>query len=536
MPKRIIRSLQATVMGGAIIIRSASIVSRILGLIRDRLLSTEFGAGELLDSYFTAFKIPDFLFNMLVLGVLSASFVPVFIEYLNKKGKQNANELANQLLNLLAVSLVVVAVVCYFFAPQIVSLLAYGDTAAQQVQTVLFTRLMLGSLFFFGISNVLSGILHAHKRFFVYALAPIMYNVGIIFGIVVLVPLIGTIGLPLGVVLGSFLHLVIQLPAVFATGFRFQPTLSWRHAGVRQVLKLMPPRAFALGLTQLNIVIIFAIASTLDEGTRAVWQFADNLQHFPINIFGVSLALAAFPVFSEAFAENNIVMFKKVFSENFRRILFFIIPVSIGVLLLRAQIVRLVYGAGAFDWEDTIATADTLGMFALSLFAQALIPLLARSFFAKQDTKTPVIISAVSMILNIVLAFTLVGPMGITGLALAFSLSAIIQMLLLIATLRVRHGDLDDDHIVTSTWKIIVCAVGMGIIVQGLKYVIAPMVDMHTFFGIFTQTMAAILGGGVTYIMIATRFHFDEALAIRSKLLSMWKQVKKMWGAASGLS
>lgn len=512
-------------MGGA------SVISRVLGLVRDRLLSTQYGAGEVLDSYFTAFKIPDFIFNILVLGALSASFVPVFIEQLSKKGNTAANELTNSILHLAGLSLIILSIGCYVFAPQLIEVLAYGDPPAQQATTVLYTRIMLGSLFFFGLSNVLSGVLHAHKRFFVYALAPILYNVGIIIGIVVLVPLMGPIGLPTGVVLGALLHFIVQLPAVRATGFRYKPTLSLRQPGVMQILKLMPPRAFALGLTQLNVVIIFAIASTLDSGARAVWQFADNLQHFPINIFGVSLALAAFPVFSEAFAENNLTMFKKVFSENFRRVLFFIIPVSIAVLLLRAQIVRLVYGAGQFDWEDTILTAETLGMFALSMFAQALIPLLARSFFAKQDTKTPVVISAIGMVLNTALALVLVRAMGITGLALAFSIAAIVQMFMLVTTLRVRHGDLDDDHIVSSTWKIIICALGMGVIIQGLKYVVAPFVDMQTFLGVFTQTALALLGGGTTYIMIASLFHFDEATAIRNKLMAMWNHVAKLWKA-----
>lgn len=529
MPKRLVAKLQQSVVGGAIIIGSASVLSRILGLIRDRLLSTEFGAGGLLDSYFTAFKIPDFIFNILVLGVLSASFVPVFIEYVSKKGKDEAMKIASSMLNLLFIVLCVISAVCFLLAPQIIALLSYGDSHIQQEITVQFTRIMLVSLVLFGVSNVLSGMLHAFKKFFIYSLAPILYNVGIIVGIVFFVPVVGSIGLPYGVILGAALHMLIQIPAVFSAGFRYKPLLSVRHPGVIQILKLMPARAFALGLTQLNILIIFAIASTLEEGTRSVWQFADNLQHFPINIFGVSLALAAFPVFSEAFAENNIERFKKVFSENFRRILYFIIPVSIVTLLLRAQIVRLVYGAGEFDWTDTILTAQTLGVFALSMFAQALIPLLARSFFAKQDTKTPVLVSAGAMLVNTILAFLFVDSHGIIGLALAFSIAAIIQMLALLTTLRVRHGDLDDDHIISSTWKIIISALGMGVIIQGMKYVVAPFVDMQTFVGVFIQTISSILAGGVTYLMISIKFQFEEAYAIKDKLITMWSVFKKLW-------
>lgn len=529
MPKRILEKLQRSILGGAIIIGSASIISRVLGLLRDRLLTTQFGAGDVLDAYFTAFKIPDFFFNIVVLGILSASFVPVFIEYKEKKGKNEAFAMANSVINLIAFVLIVFAVLCYVFAPQLVELLAYGDSIEQKILIVRYTRIMLGSLFFFGLSNVVAGILHAQKKFLAYAVAPIFYNIGIILGILVFVPLWGPIGLGYGVVLGAFFHFIVQLPAAVSAGFRYTPSTQWKHPGVIQILKLMPPRAFALGLTQLNILVIFSIASTLPSGDRAVWQFADNLQHFPINIFGVSLALAAFPVFSEAFAEDNVTKFKEVFSDNFRRILFYIIPISIATLLLRAQIVRLVYGAGEFDWQDTFLTAQTLGAFTLSMFAQALIPLLARSFFAKQDTKTPVIMSVIAMIVNIILAILLAPIAGIIGLAFAYSIAAILQMMLLLGALRVRHGDLDDDHIVNSAFKIIVAAVGMGLVIQGLKYAVEPLVDMTTFVGVFIQTGSAVVSGGLTYLIIASLFHFDEVDIVVGKMQSGIQLIKKHW-------
>lgn len=529
MPRRLIQRLQETVLGGALILGVASVASRVLGLLRDRLLSTQFSPGPFLDSYFTAFKIPDFVFNIIVLGVISASFVPVFVERRERYSTEDAMRMANSIMHVLLVFVVIVGIACAVWAPQLITVVAYGDTAGQQATTVLYTRIMLLALIFFGLSNVMAGILHASKRFLVYALAPIFYNVGIIVGILFFVPWIGPIGLPIGVVLGALLHFLVQVPAARASGYRHQWVMDLRHEGVRQILHLMPPRALALGVAQLNVVILFAIASTLDAGARSVWQFADNLQHFPINIFGVSLALASFPVFSEAFATNNIERFKKLFSENFRRILFFIIPISIATLLLRAQIVRLVYGAGEFAWDDTILTAQTLGMFALSMFAQASLPLLARAFFAKQDTTTPVVISIGSMALTVVLALLLAPISGVVGLALAFSIASVVHMVALLATLRVRHGDLDDDRIISSTWKIIICSLGMGIIIHGLKYVVADMVNMQTFVGVFIQTVASLFGGGVAYVIIAEHFQFEEARVIQQKLRSMWVLVRRLW-------
>lgn len=522
-----IRRLQHTIAGGAMIIGMASVCSRVLGLLRDRLLSSMIGTGPVLDSYFVAFKIPDFVFNILVLGVMSASFVPVFLEYEQRNGRGEAMRIANSVLNILLVLLSSIAIVCAVFAPQLISLLAYGDTLEQQVMIVYFTRFMLVSLVLFGVSNVLSGILHAHRQFFIYALAPILYNVGIIIGILLFVPLVGPLGLPLGVVLGALLHVLGQIPAVVRIGFQYQPIIDLRHRGVQAILKLMPPRALALGLVQVNLLIIFALASTLGDRTRSWWQFADNLQHFPINIVGVSLALAAFPVFSEAFAEQNTERFKQVFSDNFRRILFFIIPVSIATLLLRAQIVRLVYGAGKFGWTDTVMTAQLLGVFALSMFAQAVIPLLTRAFFAKQDTRTPVVMSVLSVACNVVLGFVFIDQFGILGLGLAFSISMIFQMLALMSTLRIRHGDLDDDRIILTTLQVMIASIAMGIVIQGMKYFIEAFVHMDTFVGVFTQTAVAAGCGALMYVYLAARFHFQEARAIWAKLLWIRDTIKR---------
>lgn len=532
MKKRFFSRLQQSVMGGAIIIGAASFLSRILGLVRDRLLTTTFGADSITDVYFAAFKIPDFIFNLLVLGALSASFVPLFVEQRETAGKKAALAMASQVLNIIVVVFSLFAFIAFLFAPQIIQIIAYADTPSQQAQIVLFSRIMLGATFFFTMGNVFSGILHAEKKFLIYALSPILYNIGIIVGIVFFYPLFGSLGLPIGVVVGGILQCIILIPSVRKIGFRFQWKFSLRDPAIRKILTLMPPRAFALGLSQINTIIIFAIASTFGSGSRSVWQYADNLQHFPINIFGVSLALAVFPVFSAAFAKNDLIQFRTIFSENVRRILFFIIPVSIIILLLRAQIVRLVYGAGAFNWEDTFLTAQVLGVFSLSLFAQALIPLFTRAFFAKQDTITPVTISTISVVLNVFFAFffvhyNLFGG-GIISLATAFSFSAIAQMFLLLAVLRIRHGDLDDDHIMIATWKMIIAAAGLGISVQSCKYVIAPLVDMQTFLGIFLQTTISATIGIAIYIFIADKWKFEEAMIVKQKIRSVYVAIQNL--------
>ena len=526
--RRIFTKLSKTVMGGAIIIGTASMLSRVLGLFRDRLLASSFGASEILDSYYVAFKLPDLIFNILVLGALSSSFIPVFLSYWHKDknlSKKEAWRITNSVLNILLVILIVIGFLCFIFAPQIMHIIAPGFDSELKAQTADLTRIMLLSIVFFGISNIVSGILNSFKRFLAYSLAPIMYNLGIIFGILFLVPVCGIIGLAWGVVIGAFLHLVIQIPALFKTGYSYKFTFNFKHKGVREIGRLMIPRALALGVNQINQTVIVIIASTLAAGSIAVFNFANNLQFFAISAFGISLAIAAFPVFSQAFAEKDKKKFIETFSSTLRRILYFIIPISIIILLLRAQIVRLVLGTGNFDWQDTYLTAQSLGFFAVSLFAQSIIPLLARSFFAQHNTKTPLIISLISMFVNIVLAWFLGSWMGVIGLALAFSISSIINMLLLLIVLRQKIGDLEDRKIVISVTKIIIASVVTALVVHGLKYLMAGLVDMRSFIGILEQTAVAGGLGLLIYFLISYLFKFEEISALKEIFVKIKNQI-----------
>ncbi|PIS43040.1 MAG: murein biosynthesis integral membrane protein MurJ [Candidatus Kerfeldbacteria bacterium CG08_land_8_20_14_0_20_40_16] len=528
MFQEIRRKLSTTIMGGAIIIGTAQVLSRLLGLLRERLLASTFGAGNTLDVYYAAFKIPDFVFNIIVLGALSSAFVPVFLEYWNKS-KEESFKIANSLLNIILLALLAIGIVVFFFTDLLVPLVAVGFNEEKREMTAQLVKIMYLGILFFGVSNIVSGILHSFRRFIAFSLAPIMYNLGIIFGIIALVPRFGTSGLAYGVVAGAFLHLVVQIPSVVKAGFRYRILVDWSLAGVKKIGKLMLPRALGLGVTQINQVVITAIASTLAVGSVAVFNLANNLQYFPISVFGVSLALSAFPVFSQAFTEKNKEKFILHFSQTFRRILFLIIPASLIILLLRAQIVRLVLGAGNFNWEDTILTAQTLGFFSLSLFAQSLIPVLARAFYAFQNTKTPVIISVISMIANVIGSLIFVHFWGVYGLALAFSLASFVNMILLLIMLRIEIGELDDQRIINSTLKIIFLSLLMGLVIQGLKYLIAPQVNMQTFVGVFSQTAGSILGGLTVYLLLAALFRFEEV----ATMVRMLKKAKnQLWNKA----
>ncbi|MDP2586996.1 MAG: murein biosynthesis integral membrane protein MurJ [Candidatus Komeilibacteria bacterium] len=507
------QKMVTTVSGGAVLIAFFSVVSRLLGLVRDRLLASYFGAGPILDSYYAAFKLPDLIFNTLVLGALASAFIPVFTRAW-QVDRAKAVKLANVILNYLLVTLVVLSGLMILFAPQIVPLIVPGFSGVQLEQTIALTRIMLLSLIFFGLSNVVGGILNSLKKFFTFSLAPVFYNLGIIFGVAVLYPVQGLNGLAWGVVLGSLLHFLIQLPEVIKSGWVYQ--WQWRiTVEAKRVFTLMVPRTIGLAANQLNLLIITAIASGLAAGSLAIFNLANNLQSFPISIFGVSLAIAVFPVFSETLASGENKRFVEAFSLNFRRVVFLLIPISIFILLLRAQLVRVILGSGNFDWTDTYYTAQTLGWFTVSLLAQGLIPMLARGFYALEDTKTPVFISLGAIIVNIIGSLSLGKIFGVEGLAMAFSLASILNMIALLLALRLRVGYLDDAKIIWSTLKVCLNSVLAGLAVYGMLRLMAGLVDMTTFLGIFLQGSVAAAVGLLFYFAISLLTNSEEVLIVK---------------------
>lgn len=509
-----------SVTSAAFVITMAGIISRVLGLFRDRLLASTFGAGDVLDVYYAAFRIPDLIYNLLILGALSAAFIPVFTGLVSQEKKDEAWKLANSLLNMGIFFIVVFSAIFSAFAPFFMKLIAPGFSPEKMESVVSFTRVMFLSPLFLGISGVFGGVLTSFKRFLVYSLAPIFYNLGIIVGVLFFVELWGTIGLAWGVVLGAVLHMLVQYPAAKHLGFRhgwfFLNSFKDKH--VRKVLHLMIPRTLGIAVNQINLLIVTIFASTLAAGSLAVFNFAQNLQSVPLGLFGISFAIAVFPVLSGFAAKKENEKFVESFSETFRQILFFVIPLSVFMLVLRAQIVRVVLGAGKFDWEDTIMTFQVLGIFVLSLFAQSTIPLLARAFYALHDTKTPFHIAVVTEIVNLIAVSFLIGRFQIIGLAIAFSVSSVIQMILLLFFLRTRFDNLDDKTIIKSISKIAFASVLAGFSIQITKYIAASKVELDTFLGVFIQLSTATFMGILVFLVASHFLQLEEFIRLKNSL------------------
>lgn len=441
----------------AFILGVTGLFSAILGLARDRLLAGNFGAGDELDIYYAAFRIPDFIATVLIMGAIGAAIIPVFSEHL-VRSKGEAWQFLSNLLNLFLVFLIIISAIFIIFAPQIISLITPGFESEKQDLTVALTRIMFLSPILLGTSNIISGILRVFRRFLITSLSPIMYNLGIILGILIFVPQIGLKGLAWGVVLGGFLHLLIQIPILFRIGFRPQMILNIRQSGFREAIRLTLPRSIGLAASQINLIVVTIIGSTLAAGSLSVFYLAESLSRPLLTFIAVSFSTAAFPTLALAFSKKNKEKFIQVFFSTFYKILFLIIPLSFLLFLLREPITKIVLKVGKFGLVDARLTAACLGMFCLGIFAQGLILLIAKAFYAIHNTKIPALASVAGMLINICLCLLFIKLLSfpnswwggslqqflinllnlqglenieIIGLPLALSISSILQFIIL---------------------------------------------------------------------------------------------------------
>ncbi len=525
--KRFFNSQSSSIASAATVVASFSIISRLFGFIRDRILAGAFGASDTLDIYFAAFRIPDFLFNLLVVGALSASFIPLFTRYLNKGDEDGAWRHTNNVLNIMTLAFAVLLVIGYIFATPLATLVAPGFDATKQAGVASMSRVMFVAQLLLAISVVYGSALQAMKRFVLYSLAPIFYNFGIIAGVLFFVPIMGSIGLAWGVVFGAFLHLTIQFVGVNSLGYKYQPVFDPKDEHVRQTFWQMLPRVLGLAVNQINFLAMTVIASTLTAGSVTLLQFAYNLNFFAIGAVAVPYSIAAYPTFCEQLEKKDNQGFVKSFSSTVRQILFFMIPATILFILLRAQVVRVVLGAGLFGWDETITTANTLGIFVLSLVAQSIVYILVRAYFAKGDTVTPLVMGLVSAAINILAGLYFTKMFGVLGFGIAYSLSAIVQVSLLWVPLRLSTGDLDELKIAKSLWKLSLAGLACAAITQVAKTVVVQWIPLDTFLAVLAQGLFAGLLGLAVYAIVAWLLKSEEicdfASGLKRKLLKKAK-------------
>ena len=498
-----------SLIGAAGVLLVTMTLSNILGLLRDHYLARNVSTFDL-DIYYAAFRIPDLVFNILIFGAVSAAFIPVFTSYLSKDEKKKAFELANSLISIGAAILILLAAVLYFLMPKLTHLIVPDFDAFRMQKTVEISRILLLTPIFFSISYFIGGMLNSFKRFVAYSFAPIIYNLSIIIAAIFFANRFGITAVAWFVVVGAFLHMLIQVPTAVKLGWNYRPQFDFKNSAVRRVFKLMIPRAVGMGANNLMLVVYTAVASALATGSIAVFNLANNIQTMPTVVFATSFSTAVFPSLAYHFSAGNEESFSSYLTRSMRVIIYLLAPLTVIFILLRAQIIRLILGSGKFSWSDTRMAALTLGWFSFSLIAQGLIPLFAKAYYARHDTKIPTIISVVSIAVSIIIAFPLSHKMGVAGLALAFSIGSYINALILYIWLYRWVPKIFNLEIVWSVLKIIFASVVMAIVIRYFGHYLYNYFNMERFFGVLEQATITAVSGIVVYFIITYLLGSEE--------------------------
>ncbi|MBU6414986.1 murein biosynthesis integral membrane protein MurJ [Patescibacteria group bacterium] len=549
-----------SIHAAALLIGAAGFLADILAVFRDRLLAGTFGAGRELDMYYAAFQIPDFLFTVFLVGAASSAILPIFLQYW-EKDEEDAKKMITALLNVFFLLSGVFAISAVFLAPLIVRRAFPGFSASEQVTTAMLTRIMMLSPILLSISNIIASVMQSFRRFFVYVLTSLCYNVGIIFGILFFVPRFHIVGLALGVILGASLHLLIQLPTFFGLGFRPNPFLGFWHPGVARIMRLSAPRVFTLSINQITGFAVIAFASLLMPGSIAVFQLANNLRYIPVGIFAVSYAISVFPKLSQFVVRNDAKSFSEDFFLTMRNIFFWTMPAAVSFFVLRAHLVRLAFGAGKFNWTDTRLTAAVLGVFSAAMIFDSLILLFVRGFYALGDTRRPFYLSVASGLLVFssvvffitpnfaargiifwfagVLKISDVPDVRVIGIPFAFAFGsafdAVMLYMLLKKTAQARLHDFSSGGAFREMKKIFFASIASGgVMWLGLRF-ISLFFRLDTFVAVLGEALFSLAVGAAGYVLLLYCFGSEDLIqlfyALKKTLFGLKKVVPEEYVA-----
>ena len=436
-----------------------------MGLARNMIIARQFGIGADLDAYYAAFKLPDLLFAIVAGGALATAFIPVFADFLAAGDRPGAWRLSAAITNLVVLVVSALAGLAWLAAPWLVStVIAPGFDAAGQAETVQVMRIVLISTVIFGISAVQGSALNGLKHFLLPALAPVVYPLGIVAGAIFLAPRMGVAGLAVGAVIGSLLHLLIKVPGLVYYGFRWWPVLDLGTLPVRRVLLLMGPRVVDLFVFQFTLIATTNLASRLGPGGVSSVEWGWDAMQLPETLIGTAFGLVAFPTFAELASLGDRDGLRSTLGETLRSVIALSLPAAVGLILLGRPLLAFLYQRGQFDAAAVDAVYTTLRFFALGLVGQVCLELAARAFFAQQDTVTPLIVAVGSAAANIALAVALMGVLGAGGLALANSLAVTAEVLVLLAILRRRWGDVEGQQMARTLVRVGLASLVMGLV------------------------------------------------------------------------
>ena len=521
---------QTTIISAAAVMMFLVLASRILGLIRNRFLAHYFSI-ENLDAYRAAFVLPDFLANILITSTLSVAFIPIFTSYLNSKNEKEGWRIGSSILNISLLIFAVMALLLFLFAKPINELLVvpgFKNDPEKLSLTVSLTTIILFGEFLLIIGSFLTSFLQSYHRFIISAIAPVLYNLGVIIGILWLRPFFGLQAAAWGVVLGAIFHVLVQLILIKQLGFKYNFEFKFNNPGVLKIIKMSLPRAVGVGFAQIewwiSVFLSSLLVSTGFAGSVAVLGFASDIQNFPIGIFGITFATAAFPTLSTEVAANKINDFKTTFLSTLHQILYLTVPLSVIFIVLRIPIVRILLGSGVFDWSSTVATAVTTSYFAIGIFAQSAFFLILRAFYSLHDAATPLKVALGSLIFHatagtiLVLFLAKKTLVPVAFLGLSSSLTGIFSFLILLYILDKKVGGFERAKLFLPPIKIFVSAILMGVLlylplhikIDG-RYLIDQIIDTTRVFNLLTLTGLAVLFGGTIYIWLTWWLRINTA-------------------------
>ncbi len=503
-------SRQTSIFSAAFFIVLTTILSQILGFVKYRLLVSIFGASSDLGVLFAAFRVPDFIFQVVIAGAISSSFIPIFTEYVSSEKKSEAFSFTSTLINIGVLFYVGISAVIVVFAHPIVALVAPGFSPSELDLMARLMQIIQIAQVFFILGTIQTATLQSLQHFLVPGLASALYNFGIILGIIIFVPLFGIFGAAIGVCIGAFLFCVSQFPILVMHGFVYKKKIEITE-GVKKLFHLMIPRSLTLIITQVAVTSNVFFASFLSARSLVIFDLAQTLVVAPVLLFGQSIAQASFPSLSLKANDKN--SFIEIFVSSFGQTLFLTLPISVLLIVLRIPIVRLFYGADRFDWSATVDTGLTLAYFALSVTAQSLIYLFARAFYAQKDTRTPFVISLVSTVLNLILAwyFIRIQNYSIYFLALAASISYIFSGLALAFFLD-RKIHLPKTRLILDGGKIVIASIITGIALYlPIKLLDQLVFDTTRTLNLLALTSIASILGLSVYVFLTWLLDIKEA-------------------------
>ncbi len=530
----------------AILLGGFTLLSQILALFRDRFIAHFIGPSAGLDAYYAAFRIPDLIFISIASLASITVLIPFIVARMNKEEvTPEARKFINEVFTVFLGTIVFISFIAFLLMPYLIHIIAPGFSTVMQAKVIILSRIMLLSPILMGLSNLFGTITQLFRKFFIYSLSPIFYNLGIIFGVIFLYPIFGIYGLAIGVALGAFLHFLIQAVSSSYCGFTPKISFTINFKEIKEVIFISLPRTLGLAFNSIALISIIAMASYLKSGSISVFNFSFNLQSVPLNIIGISYAVAAFPTLAKSFSAGNKDKFKIHLTSAARQIIFWSLPITFLFIVLRAQIVRVILGSGSFSWENTRLVAASLAIFSISIIAQGMTALLSRAYYAGGNTRKPLIVNFICSIFIIILSFLLINIFNhvpffryfiesmlkvsdipgtaVLMLPLAYSVGTILNFIL--HWVFVKKDFMDGEPFISKTFF---QSFGASFLIGFVAYLglnaLSPVFGTDTFLGVFFQGFISgilgLLAGSVALYLLKNEEQRDLINTFKTKF---WK-------------